>query len=67
MNNLGAKFGKTLTMPKEPGLYNVNLSINGVLDDGTTFERSQVYSVVVDSDEQNGEKLLKSIAENQQP
>jgi hypothetical protein len=66
MNNQGAKFGRTFTMPQEPGLYNVNFNITGVLDDGTVFERSQVYSVVVDSDELNGEHLLKNIAGQQQ-
>jgi pimeloyl-ACP methyl ester carboxylesterase len=51
-----------IQLPDEPGLYNVSLEVKGSLTDGTPFARSQACSVLVESEQLQGVRLLKSLA-----
>jgi triacylglycerol esterase/lipase EstA (alpha/beta hydrolase family) len=57
------KYKKDLTMPTEPGLYNLNISIEGILDDGSAFEREIVQSVVVEPETVDRAQYLKKLIE----
>lgn len=57
------KFKKTYTMPSEPGVYNFNVNIEGILEDGSQFERETVQSIVLEGTAADKANYLKSLTE----
>jgi triacylglycerol esterase/lipase EstA (alpha/beta hydrolase family) len=62
MNLKDNSLERELVLPAEPGLYNLSMDVKGTLDDGSPFARSLVYSLMIESEQQKGGELLKSLS-----